>query len=82
MSLLAAWQNLEAGERRARLRALQALTRVLAGPAGRHLIDALREAETEAAALVLCDVALDALAPVPRRRILGTFLETLPGSAR
>jgi hypothetical protein len=82
MTLLMAWQNLEIGERRARLRALQALAHVLAGRRAGDLVNALRAAETDPAALTICDAALDALPTIPRRRILATFFETLPISAR
>jgi hypothetical protein len=80
MTLLAAWHDLPDAERRARLRAMQALTRVLVGPAGRQLTEVFRPSETNPAALPSCDAALDGLAPVPRRRILASFAATLPAS--
>jgi len=82
VTLVAAWQRLPEAERRARCRAMQACVRLLAGPPGKELIDALRQAEGDPAALPLCDGALDALATVPRRRILASFLKTLPGNGR
>jgi hypothetical protein len=57
--------------------------RLLAGPDdGRELVNFLRRAEEDIGTLPACDTALDALASLPRRRILATFLETLPVSAQ
>jgi len=80
--MIAAWHDLPDAERRARLRALQALVRILAGPAGRELVSVLRQAEANTAALPAADAEIDALPTVTRRRILSTFLETLPASAQ
>jgi hypothetical protein len=78
MRLLAAWHDIDAGERLARLRCLQALARVLGGPAAEQLVAALRQAETDAAALPAADAQLDAMPTIPRRRILSSFAATLP----
>jgi hypothetical protein len=82
MTLLASWGNLPDAERRARYRALQALAQGLAGPSANELVNALCAAGADLTVLARCDAALDALATVPRRRILATFLETLPVRAR
>jgi hypothetical protein len=82
MTLLADWHDLPDTERCARLRAMQALTRILASPAGHQLTEALRAVETNPAALPICDAALDGLATIPRRRILASFAATLPVSKR
>ena len=74
--------DLEPAERLAQLRALQALARVLAGPAAVALIAALRQAEADTSALPAVDLALDALPTVPRRRILCTLAAILPGAER
>ena len=79
--MLAAWANLEMSERRARLRGLQGLTHIPAGPAGRELVAMLRQDEADTAVPPAADAEVDALPTVTRRRILATFLETLPQSA-
>ena len=82
MTLLASWRALDTGERKARLRCLQGLCRVFAGPAGKELTDALRRAETDIVALADCDRQLDSLPTITRRRVLCTFLQTLPVGAQ
>jgi len=47
-------------------------------PSTHDLFAALREAETDPAASPSCDAALDALATIPRRRILASIASTLP----
>jgi hypothetical protein len=63
---LAAWCCLPEPERRARLRCLQGLCRVFAGPSGKELTDALRRAETDIAGLADCDRQLDNLPTITR----------------
>lgn len=65
--------DLEPGERLARTRCLRAITRLIAGPRGIVLADRLRQAEKDEAALVPALAALEALAPVDRRRILASY---------
>lgn len=64
--------RLPAGERRARWRALRALATVFAGPAS-PLVAALHDAETDRAAARRALKLLDAVPPLPRRRILSLF---------
>jgi len=61
-----------------RLQAVQAIVRLLADPSARDLVAPLRTAETDSAALPSCAPALDALATIPRRRILANPASTLP----
>ena len=77
MTLLAAWADLDAGERQARLRCLQGLVRLLAGPRC-ELVALLRQAETDPALLPDCDFAMRVIGTVAQRRILATFAPTLP----
>lgn len=72
------WRDgLDAAELRARLRSLRALARVLLGPRGDSLADALHRAEDDPAALVPALAALDQLAPLDRRRLLGSYAPLL-----
>lgn len=77
MQLIARWTECEPAELRARLRALQGIARVFAGPHA-ELVAALRAAEDDAARLQACDAALARLPAIPRRRVLATFAATLP----
>ena len=76
MILLSTWGSLPAAERTARLRALQVLVHVFAGPTA-TAFEALRAAETDMALLPIADAVLAALPTVPLRRILCTFAATL-----
>jgi hypothetical protein len=80
MALLSTWRDLDPAERRAQLRALQAIVRLIVGPAAASLVTALRQAEADSAALPAVDLELNALPTIPRRRILCTFAATLPGA--
>ena len=65
-------------ERVARLRSLRALARVLCGPQGRELELALARAERDTSGeLPKIDKLIDALPPIPRRRLLATWVKTL-----
>ncbi|MDA8231695.1 MAG: hypothetical protein M0006_10185 [Magnetospirillum sp.] len=66
--------TLDPAERLARCRSLRALVRVLAGPRGRELAAALRQAEADPAALDLAAHLLDRLPTVPRRHILAAYV--------
>jgi hypothetical protein len=76
MMLLATWESLPAAERVARLRSLEVLIRVFAGPTA-TAYETLRAAESDTALLPVADAALSALPTVPLRRVLATFAETL-----
>jgi hypothetical protein len=60
-------------ERRARLRCMRGLVRLLCGPRGRDLTDALAKAERDTAALAQASRELARLAPTDRRHVLATF---------
>lgn len=65
--------GISSAERIARLRALQAIAYLHAGPRAEALCNRLRDAEHDPAALPDAMAALDLLAPVDRRRILASF---------
>jgi hypothetical protein len=65
--------DLDPAELRARLRAMRALTRVLTGPRGAELSGLLMMAENDNRALAPALAALDKLAPLDRRSILGAY---------
>lgn len=65
--------NLDAAERRARLRALRAIVRLLVGPRADALTALLRQAEENEAAATAALAAFDRLPTVTRRRALATF---------
>ena len=68
------WSNtIDESERRARLRAMQAITGLCTGPRGKHLADLLRRAEHEPNALEPALAALTQLAALDRRTILASF---------
>lgn len=68
------WQALEAGERKARCRALAAMVYVFAGPGpASELIRLLRGAEDDVAGLAAVDAALGALPAIPLRRTLSVL---------
>lgn len=72
-------------ERRARLRSLRLAARLLCGPRGQELERALHAAEHDETALAPALVLLDALTPLDRRRVLGSWAQTLgspPGHNR
>lgn len=66
-------EDIDEAERRARLRCLRGLARVLSGPRAADLCRYLAAAEHDAGALPLALAALDRLPSVDRRQILGTF---------
>lgn len=70
--------GLDEAERRARLRCLRALARVLAGPRSAELCQRLAEAEADPAAADEVLAALGRLPPVDRRQILATFAGLYP----
>lgn len=72
--------DLDPAERRARLRSMQAITRLCCGARGQVLADWLRRAETDEAALEPALDALDHLAPLDRRRILASFAAVVAGA--
>jgi hypothetical protein len=57
---------------------MQALARVLGGPAARQLVRALRQSEADAAVLPAVDAKLKALPMILLRRILASFDATVP----
>lgn len=65
--------DLDPAERLARARSLRAIVRLLSGPRGAALAELLHQAETDPGALVPAADALDRLAPVDLRRILGSY---------
>ena len=65
--------DLDEAERRARLRCLRGLSRVLAGPRAADLCRYLAAAEHDTAALPLALAALDRLPSVDRRQIVATY---------
>ena len=65
--------DLDPAERLARLRTLRALVRVMTGPRGDTVANALRASEQDNSLLVFACAALDALAPLDRRRILSSY---------
>ena len=60
-------------ERVARLRALQAIVRILLGQRGRDLALLLREAEGDAALLEPAVLMIDRLASLDRRHVLASY---------
>lgn len=64
-------------ERRAQLRGLRAITRLYLGPRGADLCDALACAENDGTALGRAMAALDRLASLDRRKVLGSFAEIM-----
>jgi len=78
MSLLTHWQALDEAERRARLRSLRALVRVIGGGEAAAVEDAIAAAEADIALLTAADRALDRLPSITLRRVLSTFAATLP----
>lgn len=65
--------DLDPAEQRARLRALRAIARLLAGPRAADLVRLLARAEHDAEVLVPAAAALDRLEPLDRRKILGSY---------
>ncbi|TGD93733.1 hypothetical protein [Methylobacterium nonmethylotrophicum] len=65
--------DLDDAERRARLRCLRGLARVLSGPRAAEFCRHLAAAEYDASALPLALAALDRLPSVDRRQIVGTY---------
>ena len=65
--------DLDTAERRARLRAMQALARVHCGPRGADLVRLLAQAETDSAALEPALTALDRLPSNDRRHVLASY---------
>lgn len=65
--------GLDPCERRARLRSLQAITRLHLGPRGSVLREALRAAETDDGQLPEALTALDRLASLDRRKVLASY---------
>lgn len=74
--------DLEPGERKAQVRSLRALVRVLTGPRGKDAATALLAAEIapDAETLSEAERTFDGLAPVNRRRVLASFAAVLPPS--
>lgn len=65
--------DLDPGERLARLRSFRALARVLAGPRAVELCELLHQAESDESVLPAAADALERLAPVDLRRILSSY---------
>ncbi|MGF3027913.1 hypothetical protein ACQVP2_34615 [Methylobacterium aquaticum] len=65
--------NLTDAERRARLRAMRAITRLICGRRGQAFEEILERAETDPAALVASVDELGRLAPLDRRQVLGSY---------
>ena len=72
--------DIEAGERLARLRSMQAIARLCLGPRGSAFVDTLRAAETDPAQLEPALRALDGLAALDRRQVLASFAALHRGS--
>ncbi|MBY0295621.1 MAG: hypothetical protein K2X71_06225 [Methylobacterium sp.] len=60
-------------ERRARLRSLRAIVGLCCGPRGAALVEALRHAEIDPAALIQASDELRLLASLDRRRVLASY---------
>jgi hypothetical protein len=71
--VLASWAVLDAGERKARCRALAALAHVFAGRVADDLVVAAERAEGDIAWLSDADVALGRLPAIPLRRTLSVL---------
>lgn len=68
------WSDrIDAAERVARLRSLRAIVRLSTGPRGDRLAELLRRAERDTATLAPALAALNALAALDRRSVLGSF---------
>lgn len=68
------WSDrIDGSERVARLRSLRAIVRLTTGPRGECLAALLHRAERDASALVPALSALNALAALDRRTVLGSF---------
>lgn len=68
------WSDrIDGTERVARLRSLRAIVRLTTGPRGERLTDLLHRAERDASALVPALAALNALAALDRRTVLGSY---------
>lgn len=65
--------DLDGAERTARLRTLQAVVHLLIGPRGAGLTQLLRDAERDQIRLPDALKGLNALAPLDRRRVLGSY---------
>ncbi|SOR30302.1 conserved protein of unknown function [Methylorubrum extorquens] len=66
-------EGLDPAERCARLRTLRSIVHLLIGPRAGQLRALLKEAESDAAVLPAALKALDALAPLDRRRVLASY---------
>jgi len=76
-ALIASWAGLEAGERKARLRALAGLAHAFIGHEAAALAVLLREAEDDVGALGACDAALARLPTSRVRRALSVLPRVL-----
>jgi len=77
MTLLSHWRHLDQTERVARLRALQMVAKLLAGPKADALVAALALAEADPAAFAAADAEMARLPTLAMRRLLATFAGTL-----
>jgi hypothetical protein len=71
---LASWGELEAGERKARCRALAGLVYVFGGPAAEALVLLLHAAEDDPAVLEHGDGMLAVLPSIPMRKALSVMV--------
>jgi len=69
--------DIDPAERLARTRTLRALVRVYTGPKHPTLLESLRRAEADPAALAEAASLFDALPAIPRRHILASYAETM-----
>ena len=65
--------DIDRAERLARLRSLRAIVRLATGPRGEALADELHRAERDASRLPFALAALDRLASLDRRQVLGSY---------
>lgn len=65
--------DIDRAERLARLRSLRAIVRLTTGPRGDRLAGELHRAEHDASRLPAALAALDALAVLDRRQVLGSY---------
>ncbi|GJD52699.1 hypothetical protein OPKNFCMD_5465 [Methylobacterium crusticola] len=74
--------GLDSAERLARLRSLRAIARLLTGPRGARLVEALEQAEHDPDALPIAADELNRMPSLDRRQILGAFAGLYPRQKR
>jgi len=76
--VIAGWADIDPAERRARLRCLRGLIRVIGGGAAASVEQAIADAERDAALLPRADAAMEHLPTIIARRVWSAFAATLP----